>query len=324
MEKLLTIAIPTYNRLEFLKKNINELVTIIGNLHVEDQINIYISDNCSEDGTGSYLIEEKIDYLDYKINEENIGGINNIISLFNNVNTKYIMLLGDDDYLTEEYVKNVLECIKEKDVSCIIPSYINVDLDGNITGRGRDVDVPSKLWEPGFNSCLNNTWRGHQLSGLVFKNEGLWKRLKENDIKNMYLQMFLVGCCCIEGRTYQLTDYPIRVTRPPQKIKTWGYGNDGLICDVFANFIKLDINDAQKVKMQQQFLVNQYWRYAMYIKKGVKSFVMCILNVVRSSNTMKMTKIWFIFSCIPILFVQAIRLLFSGKLINTLSTKVDI
>ena len=154
--------------------------------------------------------------------------------------------------------------------------------------------------------------------------DNIMEQIEEKDIYNYYLQIYAVAYCCLHGKTYHITEYPIRVTRPPQKDKAWGYGDDGLIGDVFSNFVKLDISNFEKMKLEMKFLTDQYWRYAMYLKKGIGKFFGCIAKVIKSPNTVWPTKIIFACSFLFILGWKAISLLFSGKLWKTLSTKVDI
>lgn len=324
-QRVLTITIPTYNRALFLEKNLQQLEQMVLELNATEKVGILVMDNGSTDGTNKIFSDDSKWRVSirYCRNEENIGPIKNIANLFGMVDTKYMMLLGDDDFITKEYLQRVLKCLEE-DIGCIIPSYVNVDLDGNEIGRGRDLDVPSSEYEAGFSNCLENAWRGHQLSGLVYRVSGIMEQIEKKNIYNYYLQIYGVAYCCLQGKTYHITEYPVRVTRPPQKDKAWGYGDDGLVGDVFANFVKLDISNFKKMRLEMKFLTEQYWRYAMYLKKGIRKFFGCIVNIVKSQNTVWPTKIIFSCSFMFILGWKAISLLFGGKLWKTLATKVDI
>lgn len=324
-QQLLTIAVPTYNRIQFLEKNLSNLERMILELGAEKKVGILIADNGSTDGTDKLFAEEtkwKVT-IRYHRNTENIGPIKNVANLFGIVESKYLMLLGDDDFIAKEYLQRVLQCLEE-DIGCIIPSYVNVDLNGQETGRGRDLGIPSKRYEAGFPNCLENAWRGHQLSGLVCRVAGIMEQIETKDIYNYYLQIYVVAYCCLYGVTYHITEYPVQVTRPPQKEKTWGYGDDGLVDNIFANFVKLDISDLKKARLEMKLLSDQYWRYAMYIKKGIGKFFLCIGKILKSSNTVWPAKVAFACSFGFILVGKAVSLLVSGKLWKTVSTKVDI
>lgn len=322
---ILTIAIPTYNRCRFLMKNLNNLERMICDLKAQEIVGILISDNGSTDGTEKEImnfLKGEVS-ITYHRNEENIGPRINIANLFGKVKTKYMLLLGDDDFISIDYLRKVLECVKQ-DIGCVIPSYINIDLNGKGIGRGRDLTTESNKYEGGFKNCLKNAWRGHQMSGLVFRVENIMDEIEKKNIYNYYLQMYALAYCCLHGTTYHITEYPILVTRPPQNTKDWGYGENGLIGDVFENFVKLDISNSQKVQLEMKFLIDQYWRYAMYLKKGIKNFLTCIWKILKSPYTLWQTKILFAFTFMFILAGKAIELLFNGKLLQILRTKVDI
>lgn len=325
-QRILTIAIPTYNRCGFLVENLKSIEKMICDLNAKDKIEVLISDNCSTDDTENKveaMLKETTLRITYHRNEKNVGPVINIVNFFAKVKTKYMLLLGDDDFISKEYLGRVLECLKNN-VGCIIPSYFNVDLKGRNIGRGRDLNVKSREYEAGFKNCLANAWRGHQMSGLVFRVENIMDEIEKKNIYNYYPQIYAVAYCCLHGSTYHITEYPVRVTRPPQNTKAWGYGSDGLIGDVFENFVKLDIKRPEKLQLEMKFLIDQYWRYAMYLKKGIKDFLICIVNILRSPYTLWSTKIIFAFTFMFILAGKAIALLFNGKLMQTLSTKVDV
>jgi len=324
----LGICVPTYNKVKYLKKNIDMLCSIIKELGLEKNLLIYVSDNCSNDETEKYMqhvIQNSIEVdIKYHRNEKNIGAIGNFIYAIEHTEAEYIMLLGDDDFISKEYLKKVYESVNN-DIACIVPSYINIDTNGKFNGRQRDVGCPSRIYEKGFLNCLENSWRGHQMSGLVFDRKLICTEMKRIKSRNPYLTIYWVGYMCMKGKTFHLTDYPVMVTRPPQKDKDWGYGEAGLIPEVFSNYKLMDeLSAFQRFRLEMNFLIKQYWRYAMYIKKGPRQFLKCIAQIVSSENTSVLTKIIFPLTCIFILVGQTFHLLFQGKLLTTLRTKVDI
>lgn len=324
----LTIGIPTYNRVKNLKMNLEQLVEIIRNLDFTENIDIYVSDNCSTDDT-QQVVKNFIDSnRDIKIvftrNNQNLGVVKNICNILYSSEAEYLMLLGDDDYISEEYLKNVLNEINQN-ISCIIPSYMNILPNGKPTGRGRDIDKKSKRYIKGFTNCKSNSWRGHQLSGLVIKRKIIAEQMKIKNVSNLYMQIYWIAFSCLNGNTVHMTEYPIKVTTPPKGGKAWSYGNIGLIPDVFENYKLLDnISIFQRHRLEMKFLREQYWRYAMYIKKGPGKFFKCIAGIVNSKETSIPTKVIFPLTFFFILVGQALKLLFAGKLFRTLKTKVEI
>ena len=97
--KLLTIAIPTYNRAKLLDNQLAWLSKAIRGF--EDEIEIFVSDNCSTDNTQDVIKKWKSQLSNFTFhscrNAENIGLNGNIVNCLTSVNTKYAWAIGDDD-----------------------------------------------------------------------------------------------------------------------------------------------------------------------------------------------------------------------------------
>jgi len=305
---LLSICIPTYNRSEYLKKNLDLLNHYIHQDNFSNQIDIVVSNNNSSDNTEEMILEFKKYHpklqLYYYFQRENIGLEKNALFVLKEATGEFVMYLGDDDYLDNDYLKGVIEHLKNsKNTHSIIPNFISIDIFSKQIGKGRDDEFPNRVYEAGFKNCRMNSWRGHQLSGLVLKREGLYDAYIDLRISNIYLFIFLVGYRCLNGDTYHCTAFPVKVTQPGQANKDWGYGKDGLLNEVFDNYIKLPVNYFQKTLLQLFFYKKQSWRLFMYEIKGFKSLFEAFLNILCSSNSTLLFKILF-----PILiFLQYIN-----------------
>jgi hypothetical protein len=58
------------------------------------------------------------------------------------------MYLGDDDYLDKNYLLKVVQFLKtHHNPTAVIPSFINIDVDGKIIKplNGRDLNIKSKI-----------------------------------------------------------------------------------------------------------------------------------------------------------------------------------
>jgi Predicted glycosyltransferases len=109
MEKLLTIAIPTYNRR-------HQLIRLLKSIETQDclnQCNIVISDNCSNYSVSDAISEEFSDSFIHLISIYNrfvnTGGNFNISSLFTFSETKLLWIVGDDDELLPGAIKKVID-----------------------------------------------------------------------------------------------------------------------------------------------------------------------------------------------------------------------
>lgn len=115
MNANLTILIPTYNRVENLCENIQKI------LKNTKELKIIILDNNSDRCKKKWVeVEELIDKHKYKAkiikNKANIGMNANVLRCIELCETKYIMILGDDDYVADDFEE-------------IFNKYLNTDFD---------------------------------------------------------------------------------------------------------------------------------------------------------------------------------------------------
>lgn len=135
MNKLLTIAIPTYNRAEYLDKQLGWLAEAIKGY--ESDCEILVSDNCSTDHTQSIIskwqnILKNITFKSNK-NSENIGVMRNIMYCLTAATTQYVWAIGDDDPIQERAVAYVISKIKNiNDLSLL---FLNFSGRNQITGE---------------------------------------------------------------------------------------------------------------------------------------------------------------------------------------------
>jgi len=329
-KRILTLMIPTFNRAEIVAENLKGIIKMLRQNHLLETIELVVSNNASSDHTSqvlSTIVQANPDVCILLFNHEHsLGSTGNMNFVLGKSRCNHVMYIGDDDYISQDYLNAVLHYIKTvKDLSCVISSYKNIDLEGNPTGRGRDLNKKTKLYKKGFRSSLANTWRGHQLSGLVFRRSVIQGLLEKYAVTNDYPFIFFALACTHHGTTVLLPEYPVLVTRPPQKEKSWGYGDDGLIGDVFENYQKYrSYNIFQRSLLQLKLLDVQYWRYAMYLKRGIFPFMKCLWKIESGNTTLLPTRIVFPFFLPIIFFKKVISLLFTGELMSTLRTDVDI
>ena len=110
---LLSICIPTYNRCQYLKKNLDYFVA-----HNSGDIEIIICDNASSDETAHVVtdvIESNcLDNFTYIRNEFNIGPDANFKKVLSMSKGTYTLLLGDDDFLNDSFLDEFLGALKTK------------------------------------------------------------------------------------------------------------------------------------------------------------------------------------------------------------------
>lgn len=108
MEYLLSIVIPTYNRASTLKRALEAIAN-----QYDKRIEVLVCDDASHDNTREVVkeIQNKVP-IRYIRNEENLGFDRNFIQCYQKANGKFVLIMGDDDFLIQggiAYILNYLE-----------------------------------------------------------------------------------------------------------------------------------------------------------------------------------------------------------------------
>lgn len=186
----LTIAIPTYNRKDMLERCLNSIIP-----QMDKDIEIFISDNASSDGTEE-MVREKFNYpfIRYRKNEENIGSDRNFIQCFNNGQGEYIHMLSDDDIILPGTIEAILEYIALRPSmiclnSCIIKENENVMLN---TEYRKHEDMMNFIEDAGVQITF--------LSGMVLRQEYV-NKVKDKDrfIGTNFPQSYIALECLAQG-----------------------------------------------------------------------------------------------------------------------------
>lgn len=113
---LVTIYIPTYNRIDLLKRALKSAIDQSYN-----NIEILVVDDCSNDLTIEYLKGiAKIDSrVRYYTNEKNSGACISRNKAILQAKGEFITGLDDDDYLTKDHIKNFVTAWENKSNNCI-------------------------------------------------------------------------------------------------------------------------------------------------------------------------------------------------------------
>ena len=109
--KKLTIAIPTYNRSNYLDRCLGSIFDNIKGY--ENDIEILIANNASTDDT-STVIDKYINLgfnFRYHVHESNCGLEGNLYFCFHNSNGNYLWIIGDDDFLLPGAFKEIHQYI---------------------------------------------------------------------------------------------------------------------------------------------------------------------------------------------------------------------
>jgi len=115
---LLTIAIPTYNRMKFLERL---LASLAEQGPFDSEIELIVSDNASPDETSEVVDRFKSSGLTirYLRNESNIGPDANILQCYEVANGKYVWIFGDDDFIRPGGIATVLSHLRDDEYDLV-------------------------------------------------------------------------------------------------------------------------------------------------------------------------------------------------------------
>jgi glycosyltransferase involved in cell wall biosynthesis len=136
-QPLVTIAIPTYNRADgYLRQAVESALA-----QTYPDIEILVSDNCSEDGTRELiegLGEPRIHYVRHS---RNIGANNNFNFCVQAAGGGYLLLLHDDDLIDPDFVESCMGAVEPAREYGIIRTGTRL-----IDGAGRELwAIPNRM-----------------------------------------------------------------------------------------------------------------------------------------------------------------------------------
>lgn len=209
-ETLLTVAIPTFNRVEAVVERVRELTELssVFNFHV------LISDNCSTDGTAKRLADEvRGTGFTLLVNEENVGYGRNLLSVVNAAQTPYIMVVSDEDRVEPDGLTSLLSFLESERPRLVSPRA-HVRGDDAYRGRHESRQMSAREFEDA----------SFYLSGLTFEVERTRRDIPlvealitENRAALYYPQVLLTALALLDGNCHFLD---ARVTRQVVELGT--------------------------------------------------------------------------------------------------------
>ena len=132
---MITIAIPTYKRTDFLGMAVDSAVNQEGTEGISYEVIVIDNDAGEEVNETQKMLEER--YSNHEVvyykNPENVGLIGNLNRCLELARGKWVVLLHDDDMIDSNYlvrIKNYLD--KYNTAKCIIPNVREIDEYGRI------------------------------------------------------------------------------------------------------------------------------------------------------------------------------------------------
>ena len=120
MTKLITICIPTRNRVNTLNRNIKYLNSIIIKNELSDLVDILISDNSTIENYNK-IQKFQLDHIKFIHSEDN-GHDKNILNLTNASNSKYVWFCQDHTKIHEDALISICNKLKFNDIDYVFLS----------------------------------------------------------------------------------------------------------------------------------------------------------------------------------------------------------
>lgn len=133
-DPILTIAIPTYNRENYLDLCLQKIREEAARLREDSYglVKILVSDNHSPDNTQNIVAKHKElapGMIESIRNVKNIGPDNNIVQCYAHPTTPYVWVFGDDDVILEGGLQQVLDALITKDIDLLFVNSYAFDND---------------------------------------------------------------------------------------------------------------------------------------------------------------------------------------------------
>lgn len=114
MQPLLTIAIPTYNRCEKLKLQLERVIP-----HLSESVVCHVYDNASTDDTFRVATEYANSFLKIHTCHTNLGIGRNFLRCFEECLTPWLWVLSDDDSFDKESLERIIRMLSETECDFI-------------------------------------------------------------------------------------------------------------------------------------------------------------------------------------------------------------
>lgn len=121
---MVTFAIPTYNRAEYLRITLEQIIEEISNVSINAEV--VVSDNGSSDNTSEILEEfrKRYAFFRYFKNSTNLGFDLNLIKAIKHSHGEYVWTFSDDDLIEKGALSEIIRLI-----NIYKPNYICVNYD---------------------------------------------------------------------------------------------------------------------------------------------------------------------------------------------------
>jgi hypothetical protein len=284
MKKLLTISIPTYNRKEYLNRCLESINIALSKINAKDKKLIAVQINDNSENSESESLIENYKYFEtdiyYNRNSTNIGSDRNLAQSYLVEDSEYVLVLGDDDFLSDCFFIDVIPVLKKNNFDIVFLKYFGLTFDEqyNFTYTSapkiRSYNCP-------YSVLMDRNIAITFISGLILRRDFFDKRIVEDGLGTNLVQVNLVfnmlqknaSACFIKRNLIAAT-----------RNNTGGYDPTIIFLEGFYNILQsfenLGLSKNQIFKMKCKMLQVFYTRsFAQYMRKTNKPLNTEQLNV---------------------------------------------
>jgi hypothetical protein len=215
--KLLTIAIPTFNRYKFLKANLLRLINEIKKNNLKNEINIFVGNNGSTDKTLGLINEfkKKYNFFSFYNNKKNLGYPANVFKIIKkSPKSQYLWLLSDDDFLKDGGFKKIVNYLKKYNPDVL---YLNYQTVNTYLGKKIKFEKVKSVIMPGFKINKDFLLKTRKEYFEVIKNLGFYNIrtiFSQQSIPIVKSSIFKNNLRIIKRENYNLDEeqYPFDLT----------------------------------------------------------------------------------------------------------------
>ncbi|MFP3551100.1 glycosyltransferase [Paraburkholderia sp. SIMBA_049] len=193
---LVTVLIPTFNRAEMVKAAVGSVLT-----QTFADWQLIVSDNASTDHTREVMAEliAQDSRIQYFRHDENIGMLGNWESLIKRIDTKYFVVLTDDDLLLPRFFATILPHLEnDPELGMCFGTTAILDADGRHLGNAPAAIKPGR-YSVG-EGAVEMTYRQHPASNGALTRTAAFLGVGGFDVRAQYVAdldfMVRVAACC--------------------------------------------------------------------------------------------------------------------------------
>lgn len=222
MKRLLTIAVPTYNRADLLDKQLAWFAEAVKGK--EQCCELIVTDNCSTDATPAVMEKWGQVFRDTPLlvhmnrNAENLGAIRNIAYGISKARGQFVWTVSDDDGVAPNALHFVLEKVESHpDLTLLILNFSSRHWRTRKLKYARCFEVDEErvescgtvIFEEALADPNPSRWGGLALTtALIYRTEVAQAALREwvAGLDNLTCQLYITAFCAMQGETILTRD----------------------------------------------------------------------------------------------------------------------